>query len=288
MLTTVIGSHPVEAGLTVPDAIKMVVEDQLGAGVDLVTDGQTRYDMIEYFARAIDGYSFDGKSVLTGQIGVGHPDEFVDDFRIAKSLAPRVKGLVTGPVTMVFSTRLKAPYGGYRDENVYLDTARALLDIASALVAEGAEWIQIDEPFLSVGAPMSIARKAVEAIATNLSVPVALHVCGPVGTIFPDLQQWDGVTLLSHAFMGDKNDDVLDSPGLSSGKKMLGLGCIDTKVPAVESVDNVAALIRRGMSVLPAERIAIHPDCGMRLLPREAVVEKLKVMVAAARQAESA
>jgi 5-methyltetrahydropteroyltriglutamate--homocysteine methyltransferase len=289
MLTTVIGSHPVEPGLTVPDAIKMVVEDQLGAGIDLVSDGQTRYDMIEYFARAIDGYSVDGgKSVVTGQIGAGRPDEFVQDFRVAKSLAPRVKGLVTGPVTMVFSTRLKAPYSGYKDENVYLDTARALLDIARALVAEGAEWIQIDEPFLSVGAPMNLARKAVEAIATNLSVPVALHVCGSVGTIFPELQQWDGITLLSHAFMGDKNDDVLESAGLSAGKKMLGLGCIDTKVPAVDSVDNVLSLIRRGMSVLPAERIAIHPDCGMRLLPREAAVEKLKVMVTAARQAGNA
>ena len=288
MLTTVIGSHPVESGLSVQDAIKMVVEDQLGAGVDVVTDGEPRYDMIEYFARSMDGYTFDGKSIVAGQIGAGHPDEIVEDFRVAKSLAPRVKGRVTGPVTMVFSSRLTKPYSGYRDENVYLDTARALLDIALALEAEGAEWIQIDEPFLSVGAPMAIARKAVETIATNLSVPVALHVCGSVGSIFPELQQWDGVTLLSHAFMGDKNDDVLASPGLASGNKTLGLGCIDTKVPTVETVADVAALIRRGLSVLPAERIVIHPDCGMRLLPREAVVEKLKMMVAAAREAKAA
>jgi len=288
MLTTVIGSHPVEAGLATEDAIKMVVEDQLGAGVDLVTDGQTRYDMIEYFARAIDGYSYDGKSVLTGEIGAGRPDEFVQDFRVAKSLAPRVKGLVTGPVTMVFSTRLTKPYAGYRDENVYLDTARALLDIALALEAEGAEWIQIDEPFLSVGAPMNIARKAVESIATRLSVPVALHVCGSVGSIFPELQQWDGIALLSHAFMGDTNDDVLNSPDLASGTKTLGLGCIDTKVPDVEAVGDVTALIRRAKSVLPEERIVIHPDCGMRLLPRHSVVEKLKVMVAAAGDADAA
>jgi len=187
-------------------------------------------------------------------------------------------------VTLVFSTRLKAPYGGYRDENVYLDTARALLDIARALEAEGAEWIQIDEPYLSVGAPMHIARKAVETIATGLSVPVALHVCGSVGAIFPELQQWEGIALLSHAFMGDNNDDVLASTALSGGTKMLGLGCIDTKSPSVEPIDAVVTLIRRGLEVLPPERIAIHPDCGMRLLPRDSVVQKLKVMVGAMRQ----
>jgi len=284
MLTTVIGSHPVEAGLSARDAISMAVEDQLDAGIDIVSDGQTRFDMIEYYARAIDGFSYDDQSVLTGQIGKGHPDEFVEDFRVAKSIAPRVKGLVTGPITLVFSTRLKAPYGGYRDENVYLDTARALLDIARALEAEGAEWIQIDEPYLSVGAPMHIARKAVETIATGLSVPVALHVCGSVGAIFPDLQQWEGIALLSHAFMGDNNDDVLASTALSGGAKMLGLGCIDTKSPSVEPVEAVATLIRRGLEVLPPERIAIHPDCGMRLLPRDSVVQKLKVMVGAMRQ----
>jgi len=287
MLTTVIGSHPVEAGVSTHDAIKTAVEDQLAAGVDLVTDGQTRYDMIEYFAHAIEGYSFDGKSLLNGQIGAGHPDAFLEDLRIAKSVAPRVKVPITGPVTLVFSTRLAKPYSGYRDENVYLDTARALLDIALAAEAEGADCIQIDEPFLSVGAPMNIARKAVEAIATRLSVPVALHVCGSVGSIFPDLLEWNGISRLSHAFMGDKNDDVLDSPGLASGKKALGLGCIDTKVPTVESVADVAALIRRGTSVLPKESIVVHPDCGMRLLPRQSAVEKLKVMVAAAREAEA-
>jgi len=284
MLTTVIGSYPLKYSELGPDAIRQAVEDQLQAGVDLVTDGQTRYDMIEYFARAIEGYSYEGKSVVTGKIGRGKPEEFVQDFRMAKSLAPRVKGLITGPVTLVFSTRLKAPYSGYRDESVYLDTADALLDIARALEAEGAEWIQIDEPYLSVGAPMTIARHAVERLATGLHVPVAMHVCGTVGGIVPQLLEWQGVTLLSHGFMGDKNDDVLLSAELKNSDKVLGLGCIDTKSPDVESEDEVAALLRRGLDLLPPERVVVHPDCGLRMLPREAVQAKLKVMTAAARK----
>lgn len=285
MLTTVIGSYPVKYSEHGPDAIRMAVEDQLNAGVDLVTDGQTRYDMIEYYARAIDGYSYEGKSSIIGKIGSGRPDELVADLRLARTLTPRVKGLITGPVTLVFSSRIKARYTGYRDEDVYLDTANALLDIARALQAEGAEWIQVDEPYLSVGAPMAIARKAVEHIASGLQVPVAMHVCGTVGPILPDLITWNGVSLLSHGFMGDKNDDVLESDALKRSDKMLGLGCIDTKSTDIETQDSVVALIQRGLELLPEERIVVHPDCGLRVLPRDVVQSKLQVMVAAARQA---
>ncbi len=284
MFTTVIGSYPLKYSELGQDAIREAVGDQLQAGIDLVTDGQTRYDMIEYFARAIDGYTYEGKSVVNGKIGRGRPDEFVDDFRIARSLTPHVKGLITGPVTLVFSSRIKAPYAGYRDESVYLDTADALLDIAQALEAEGAEWIQIDEPYLSVGAPMTIAQHAVERLASGLRVPVAMHVCGTVGKIVPQLVTWSGLALLSHGFMGDKNDDVLVSTELKQSGKMLGLGCIDTKSPEVESQSAVSALIRRGLELLPPEKIVVHPDCGLRMLPREAVKAKLRVMTSAARQ----
>jgi 5-methyltetrahydropteroyltriglutamate--homocysteine methyltransferase len=287
MLTTVIGSYPLKYDELGRDAILQSVDDQVRAGVDLVSDGQTRYDMIEYFARAIDGYSFDGASAIVDKIGRGHADMFVEDFRVAKDVYPRVKGIVTGPVTLVFSSRIKAQYGGYRDENVYLDTADALLDIATALEAEGAEWIQIDEPFLSVGAPMDIAQMAVEHIARGIRVPVALHVCGTVGGILPHLVGWSGVTLLSHGFMGDKNDDVLESEDLKSSDKMLGLGCVDTKSPAIESKEAVVALIEKAAQRLTADRIVVHPDCGLRMMPHEAAFKKLEVMVAAARECDT-
>ena len=57
---------------------------------------------------------------------------------------------------MVFSSRIKGYYRGYRDRNVYLQTADALLDIAKALAENGADWIQIDEPYLSVGLPWTL------------------------------------------------------------------------------------------------------------------------------------
>jgi len=109
-----------------------------------------------------------------------------------------------------------------------------------------------------------------------------MHVCGTVGKIVPQLLSWRGLTLLSHGFMGDKNDDVLESSEFRDSDKMLGLGCIDTKSTDVESEDSVAALIRKALEMLPPERVVVHPDCGLRMLPREVVRQKLAVMTSAA------
>jgi 5-methyltetrahydropteroyltriglutamate--homocysteine methyltransferase len=285
MFTTVIGSYPLKYDKLGKDAILQSVQDQLDAGIDLVSDGQTRFDMIQYFARTIEGYSFDAKSFINGKIGRGIPDIFVSDLEVVKTLTPHVKGTITGPVTLVFSSRIKAVYQGFRDERVYMDTAQALLEIAQALEKNGAEWINIDEPYLSVGAPMDIAKKAIESIALNLKVPVALHVCGKIVSIIDKLLDLQGVTLLSHGFMGEANTEVLNSPKLIASDKMLGLGCVDTKKSRVEDVEEIAGLIKTGLKTIPANRMAIHPDCGLRSLDRQIAFAKLKNMVLASKQA---
>jgi 5-methyltetrahydropteroyltriglutamate--homocysteine methyltransferase len=285
MLTTVIGSYPLKYAQSGKDAVLQSVQDQLKAGIDLVSDGQTRFDMIEYFARNIEGYSFDGKSHITGKIGKGTPDVLLEDLETARGLAPHVKGIVTGPVTLVFSSKIRGVYRGFHDENVYLDTARALLDIALAMERQGAEWIQIDEPYLSVGAPMGIAKKAIESIALNIRVPVALHVCGKVVPIFEQLLDLKGVTLLSHGFKGEDNLSLLTNAKLAASSKVLGLGCVDTKKSRIEDVKEINDLIKSALKSLPPERLVIHPDCGLRSLDREIALSKLKNMVIAGKLA---
>ena len=285
MLTTVIGSYPLSYAELGRDAVAGSVKDQLDAGIQLVTDGQTRYDMVEYFARAIEGYSYDAGSSLSfikGKIGKGDPGVFLEDLEVTRGIAPHVKGNITGPVTLVFSSSIEGYYQGYQHRQVYLDTAEALLNIARALEQNGVEWIQIDEPFLSVGAPMEIAREAVQRIALGLKIPVALHVCGEVNRIFKELLEWEGIKMLSHAFMGDGSLKILDFPELWASDKMLGLGCIDTKSNRVEEVEEIEELIRMALTRIPVERLAIHPDCGLRILPREVAFEKMKRMVIAA------
>jgi 5-methyltetrahydropteroyltriglutamate--homocysteine methyltransferase len=285
MLATVIGSYPLRYDQLGKDAILQSVQDQLNAGVDLVTDGQTRYDIIEYFARIIEGYTFDTKSYIKGKIGKGIPDLLLEDLETAKGLTPRVKGIVTGPVTLVFSSKIRNFYQGYHDESVYMDTAGALLDIALAMERHGAEWIQIDEPYLSVGAPMEIAKKAIESIAVNIKVPVALHVCGKVASVIDTLLDLKGVTLLSHGFKGEDNLSILQNTRLMSSAKILGQGCVDTKKSRIEDVKEIRDLIQTALKSLPPERLVIHPDCGLRSLDRKTAFNKLKNMVIASRLA---
>ena len=288
LLTTVIGSYPFSYDELGKEAVVRSVQDQIDAGVYLVTDGQTRYDMIGYFAQSIDGYAYDAASsrgLIRGKIGKGVPDILLQDLEVTRDMAEHIKGNITGPVTMVFSSSIEGHYGGFHDREVYLDTARALLDIALALQRDGVAWIQIDEPFLSVGAPMDIAREAVEIIALGLNVPVALHVCGNVNLIFRDILQWKGIRMLSHAFMGDGSLEILDYPELKASDKILGLGCVDTKNTRVEEIDEISDLIGKALRRVPSERIAIHPDCGLRTLPRDVAFEKLKRMVIAADRA---
>jgi len=281
MLTTVIGSYPFSYNDFGRDAITMAVRDQLDAGIYLVSDGQTRYEMVEYFTRAIEGYSPENGGRIIGKIGRGESAELVEDLEHVKGITSHVKGIITGPVTLVFSSKIRSYYKGYSDERVYFDTARALLDIARMLQDNGAEWIQIDEPFLSVGAPMDIAQQAIESIAVNLEVPVALHVCGTVTPIFRKLLQWKGITMLSHAFMGDNNLEILSWKELKDSNKILGLGCIDTTILAIEEIKAVENVIRKALENLPEERVIIHPDCGLKMFPRDIAIKKLKQMTAA-------
>ena len=131
---------------------------------------------------------------------------------------------------------------------------------------------------------MDIAREAVETIAAGLKVPVALHVCGKIAPIFEQLVDWRGITLLSHAFMGDDNWGVLSSPRFLASGKMLGLGCIDTRNRAGRRDCRRGKTNTGRAEKIPSERLVIHPDCGLRLLPRAAALDKMKNMVAGVRK----
>lgn len=284
-LKTVIGSYPMDFDKIGLVAIREAVNDQLKAGIDLVTDGQTRTDMISYFAKSIDGFKGGAeKPKIAERIGEVHPSVIIRDFRMAKMLLPEakaIKGILTGPVTLAFSSTIETPeYKGFRDEKLYMDIADALLKIGKELEKEGATWIQIDEPFYSVGAPMELAKRAVEHITAGLHVPVALHVCGDVTKVYKRLVDFEGIDLLSHAFMGFPNNlKLLEKAALVSHKKKVGLGCIDTQKVKVESSIEVAALVRQAVEKVGWENLVFHPDCGLRALKRDVALAKLTAMV---------
>ena len=113
---------------------------------------------------------------------------------------------------------------------------------------------------------------------------MTLHVCGDVTKIFDDLLKLKGVNILSHAFAGTlENIRLISREKLESSGKMLGFGCIDVSSERVESVEEVTSLIKRGIDLVGADNMIVHPDCGMHALPRSVAREKLAIMCKAVR-----
>ena len=295
MRTTVIGSYPLRYEELGPKAVELAVEEQIAAGVELVSDGQTRSDMISVYADLLDGVemraekgSNERKLHIVGKIGLKDPSIFVEDYLLAEKTAAgraEVKAIVTGPVTLAFSSILETKeYKGYRDPSLYMDLSSAILGIAKDLEKAGARHFQIDEPFFSVGVPMDLAQEAVEAVATQLSGEVALHICGDVSKVFDRLLGFKGVKVLSHGFAGTPANLALVSRGrLERAQKRLGFGCVDSASEVVEDMGTVIGLLQLGIRLAGKANLVVHPDCGLRALPHDVARRKLEVMCRAAR-----
>jgi 5-methyltetrahydropteroyltriglutamate--homocysteine methyltransferase len=295
MRTTVIGSHPLSHAALGANAVVLSVEEQIAAGIQLVSDGQTRGDMISVYTGVLKGLEVraegaEKKMFITGKVGPGDFSWMIEDLALARKTAgdrARVKADMTGPVTMAFSSILDTKeYTGYRDRRLYMDMAGALRELARMYGEAGADQLQIDEPFFSVGVHMELAREAVEHLAAGFEGETALHVCGDVSKIFDRLLHFSGIQVLSHGFAGTRSNlDLIDRGKLVDAQKILGFGCIDTASERVETAGETVTLIRKGIALAGRENMVIHPDCGMRALPHDVAVAKLKAMCLAARMA---
>ncbi len=298
MITTVVGSYPILPKRSVKDlllgkfdpyqnAIAQAVLDQIKAGIDWISDGQVREDMIRIFADKIDGINenlevteeiFPPPSPITVRDLI-----FTEKILVRRNSKAKVKGIITGPSTMARSLKIeKSPYKD-RVENLIMDLAVVLRYEAKKLEQNKAVAVQIDEPVFSTGtADLTVGIEAVEFIAKQLNIPVSLHVCGDVRDIFIDLLDVRHVDYLDHEFAGNpKNLDLLELDEIRQSGKKIGFGCIDTKTSSVEDVDFIYDLIKLAVSRLGKENIILDPDCGMRLLHRDVAFKKLKNLVTA-------
>jgi 5-methyltetrahydropteroyltriglutamate--homocysteine methyltransferase len=210
--------------------------------------------------------------------------------RFLKSRATRpVKITVPGPFTL---TQLA------KDEH-YGDERKLALDYAAAVNAElreleaaGADYLQVDEPYLQAQ-PERARKFGVEAIDRALEgirVPTVVHLCfgyayvvsgKPSGYSFlPELAQCRCTQVSVEAAQ-----PKLDASALKAlpGKTIL-FGVLDLGSNEVESAETVAARIRGALAHVPAERLIVAPDCGMKYLARDVAFGKLAAMAAGARQ----
>jgi len=288
-------------------AIKAAVKDQELAGIDIVSDGELRRDNdVDYFLARIPGvnipqraktdyfdyYDADVTRPLpelpdesgAGATGLG----LSDDFRFTRQLTSRpIKFSFTGP----FSLSRRIRDDAYSEPgDLVRALARRLNAEARELAAAGAGLLQIDEPFLA-GYPeqVELAVEAVNIVTEDVPVSWALHVCygnryarpsweGHYDFLFPAVKaaRVDQV-VLEFARKGLDDLRLIRQHGWD---KWLGLGVIDVKNPEVEAAELVASRIRRALEYVPADRLMINPDCGLRHLAPDVALRKLRAMVA--------
>jgi 5-methyltetrahydropteroyltriglutamate--homocysteine methyltransferase len=281
-------------------AIKAALRDQENAGVDIVSDGELRRDNdIDYLLARLPGVELAEtvKDFASDYYDITVPRAFPDSdapvlgladdlaFTRAQTAAP-VKFSLTGPFSLARRARNLA-YGDRHE--LALAIARVLNAEARALVAQGAELLQIDEPFLA-GSPDQVggAIEAVNVVTEGVDATWALHVCygnryarplweGHYDFLFPAvLDARVDQLVLEFARKGDDDLPVIEKFGWD---RVIGLGVIDVKSTEVETPDLVATRIRRALDLVPADRLVINPDCGLRHLTGPVARAKLAAMV---------
>lgn len=152
-----------------------------------------------------------------------------------------IKGIITGPSTIVYSSRIESFYK--HKEDAILDLARSLKHEVEAIEKKiNPVYIQVDEPFLSTGlVDLKVASKAIDIIGENLSVPLAMHVCGNLDNVFKDLIKFN-IDILDCEFAGnDINIKILEENSSLIRNKKIGFGCLDTSINEVDSKKKLKA-----------------------------------------------
>lgn len=295
LLTTVTGSYPA-GDLPLRRAVQRAVEDQIAAGVELIADGQVRGDMVATFAERIPGFQLadDGRWEVIAALDRPAMPVAAIDYALARRLAAgraAVKGVVTGPITLAAASRVAggAPYLGPYDPSLIMRLADIQAHEVAALVAAGAEVVQIDEPALATEPgrviPWELVENALRDLAAIPAFPM-LHVCGDVRPIARELLALPFAAL---AVEGSRLDNLsaIDPDELEFTGACLSFGCIDTQSDQVEPVALVRERIHAATRIILPQRLWISPDCGLRLLSPHVAKAKLANMVAAVRDARA-
>lgn len=306
MKSTVVGSFPVEvkevtstknkllSALGAYDSFKQSIEDsviaQLDAGVDIISDGQVRGDMVSIFTQYIPGMKIeDGNTVIVSKIRNPTQEISVKDLQYAKKVMKDyyngnipegcgVKGIITGPTTIVHSSRIQSFYKN--KEDAIIDLAHSLKQEVDAIAKKvDPVYIQIDEPFLSTGmVDMKTAREAIDILHDGLEIPLAMHVCGILKDAFKDIARFN-VDILDFEFAGNNvNLSVLEQNASLVSNKKIGFGCVDSSVNTVDDVNDIDELVTKAIEIVGSDNLLLDPDCGLRRAPKDVAFEKLRLM----------
>jgi 5-methyltetrahydropteroyltriglutamate--homocysteine methyltransferase len=283
------------------DATRLAIRDMELAGIDIVSDGEMRRESYSNrFATALEGVDIDhpgttlnrsgARSVvprIVGPIRRTRAVEVRDVEFLRATTAKRIKITLPGPFTMA----QQAQDDYYRDEEALaMAYAGAVNDELRELKRAGADVVQLDEPWLQARAERA-ARYGVKAInraLEGIGGTTVVHLCfgyaaavkeKPSGYSF--LEQLAG-TSASQISIEAAQPRLDLSIVRALAPKSVMVGVIDLGTSEVETPQVVAGRIRAALGFLPAEKLVVAPDCGMKYLPRAAAFGKLQSLVGGA------
>lgn len=292
------------------DALRLAVDDQRQAGIDILGDGeQTRQHFVTTFIENLDGVDFEKREVVrirnrydasvptvVGAVSRAR-SVFVDDARFLRAQTDQpIKWTLPGPMTMI-DTLYDAHYRSR--EKLAWEFACILNEEARELEAAGVDIIQFDEPafnvFFDEANDWGIAT--LERAAEGLTAETAVHICYGYGIkantdwkktlgsewrqyeeTFPRLQK-SKIDIIS---LECQNSRVpMDLIELIRGKKVM-VGAIDVATDVIETPDQVADTLRNALRFVDADKLYPATNCGMAPLSRTVARGKLRALAAGA------
>jgi len=279
------------------DATLLAIRDMERAGIDILTDGEVRRESYSNrVATALGGIDIDNPGTaidrtgypnpvprIAGKITRDRPIE-VDDVKFLRANTDRqIKITLPGPFTMT----QQAQNDHYdSDEAAAMDYAAAVNEEVRDLFAAGADVVQLDEPYMQARPDIAkqYAIKAINRALDGIEGETAVHLCfgyahvvheRPEGYSFlSELEDSLAKQISIETAQSGINLDVLNA--LPSKKIILGV--LDLSTDEVETPEIVADRIRRALDHIPADRILVAPDCGMKYMRRDVAFGKLKAM----------
>ncbi|MDP4549073.1 MAG: 5-methyltetrahydropteroyltriglutamate--homocysteine S-methyltransferase [Marinobacter sp.] len=283
--------------------IERCIRNQEALGLDVLVHGEAeRNDMVEYFGEQLEGYAFTrfGWVQSYGSRCVKPPILFgdicrpkamtVDWIRYAQSLTDKpVKGMLTGPVTIL-------NWSFVRDDqprkHSCLQLALAIREEVQDLEKAGVGIIQIDEAALREGLPLrqsdwegyldwAINSFRIAANGVEDSTQIHTHMCySEFNDIIEAIARMDADVITIETSRSDM--ELLDAFKSFEYPNDIGPGVYDIHSPNVPDKEQIINLMKLAAERIPAERLWINPDCGLKTRKWEEVTPALETMVAAA------
>ncbi|PJG61424.1 5-methyltetrahydropteroyltriglutamate--homocysteine S-methyltransferase [Yersinia kristensenii] len=289
----------------ISEHIKQAIAEQERLGLDVLVHGEAeRNDMVEYFGEHLDGFVFTQNGwvqsygsrcvkppVIIGDIS--RPEAITVEWaKYAQSLTDKpVKGMLTGPVTILCWS---FPREDVSRETIAKQIALALRDEVEDLEKAGIGIIQIDEPALREGLPLRRAdwqaylQWAVDAFKLNAAIAqndtqIHTHMCYcEFNDIMDSIAALDADVITIETSRSDM--ELLESFEDFAYPNEIGPGVYDIHSPNVPSVEWIEALLRKAAQRIPAERLWVNPDCGLKTRGWPETRQALANMVLAAQR----